>query len=99
MLSKIACLNRWKVTNGCTCMLFSTVSSNCLPEKMQSRIGCICTLFQMFSKIACLNRWKVALIAFEQFQFSQIYFMKDYMMGPLQMPKIMSSYEADRLLC
>ena len=32
-------------------------------------------------------------------QFSQIYFMKDYMMGPLQMPKIMSSYEADRLLC
>ena len=25
---------------------------------MQSRIGCICTLFQMFSKIACLNRWR-----------------------------------------
>ena len=64
MLSKIACLNRWKVANGCTCMLFSTVSSNCLPEQMQSRIGCICALFhqgsfQMFSKIACLNRWKV----------------------------------------
>ena len=32
-----------------------------------------------------------------QFQFSQIYFMKDYMMGLLQMPKIMSSNEADRL--
>ena len=43
---------------------FLNVSSTCLPEQMQSRIGCICALFhqgsfQMFSKIACLNRWKV----------------------------------------
>ena len=44
--------------------IFSTVSSNYLPEKMQGRIGCICTLFhqgsfRMFSKIACMNRCKV----------------------------------------
>ena len=68
MLSKIACLNRWKVANGCTCMLFSTVSSNCLPEQMQSRIYCTCMLFlsdfshvsssclpvQMQSRIGCI---------------------------------------------
>ena len=48
MFSKIACLNRWKVTNGCTCTFFSTVSSNCLPKKIQSRIGCICTLLYAF---------------------------------------------------
>ena len=46
-------LNRWKVANGCTCMLFSTVSSNCLPEKMQSRIGCIFTLFSPEGVFKC----------------------------------------------
>ena len=45
MLSKIACLNRWKVASGCTCTLISTVSSNCLPEQMQSRNYWICMLF------------------------------------------------------
>ena len=48
---------------------FSTVSSNCLPEQMQSRIDCICMLFsrvsfQMCPQIACLYRCKVALVAF-----------------------------------
>ena len=33
------------------------------------------------------------------FSVSQVYFMKDYMMGLLQMLKIMSSNEADELLC
>ena len=33
------------------------------------------------------------------FSLDSLVFMKDYMMGLLQMPKIMSSNEADRLLC
>ena len=44
--------------------------------------------------VYCFNQFQFFFL-----QFSQIYFIKDYMMGPLQMPKIMSSYEADRLLC
>ena len=69
MFSQIACMNRCKVTNGCICTFFSTVSSNCLPEQMQSRIDCICMLFsrvsfQMCPQIACLYRCKVALVAF-----------------------------------
>ena len=43
---------------------FSNVSSNCLPVQMQSRIGCICMLFQMSPQIVCPNRCKVAFIAF-----------------------------------
>ena len=44
MFSQVVCMNRCKVTNGCICTFFSTVSSNRLPEQMQSRIDCICTL-------------------------------------------------------
>ena len=71
MFSQIACMNRCKVTNGCICTFFSTVSSNCLPEQMQSHIDCICMLFsrvsfQMCPQIACLYRCKVALVAFVQ---------------------------------
>ena len=76
MFSKIACLNRWKVTNGCTCTFFSTVSSNCLPEQMQSRIDCICipfsrVSFQMCPQNACPNSCIVALVAFTLFLLSE----------------------------
>ena len=48
---------------------FSLVFSNCLPEQMRSRIGCICTPFLQseFSNVfshCCPNRCKVALVGF-----------------------------------
>ena len=55
-------------------------------------------LYSHTSKILCTGKLTVDN-AYSSVSVSQIYFMKDYMMGPLQMPKIMSSYEADRLLC
>ena len=51
---------------------FSNVSSNCLPVQMQSRIGCICMLFQMSPQIVCPTRCKVEFIAFVCF--SQVTF-------------------------
>ena len=62
--------------------VFSTVSSNFLPEQMQSRIDCTCMLFsrvsfQMCPQIAYLYRCKVALVTFVRF-FSRM----DFHMGP-----------------
>ena len=48
---------------------FSNVSSNCLPLRMQSHIGCICFVFstvhfQMYLQTTCLRRGIVTLVAF-----------------------------------